>query len=223
MSDAQHDLLMLSLSKFYSHAEHINLITPIIQGKSPISLRLMDWFVTNYSKKTSTFIKTCNVYMSYRSQLKAYSKQQFDPFRRRDRITFYYNAENSIETTIGQLNFFRWVIQNEILSYITDNLKAIEQDMFSVQKKEKEKEKEKEREREREREREKGLSSSPSDEENEKEKEGYPSGIHKNKMVIKLTGNQEREKEDVKKRSELSKSFVKNMNRFECSRTINFN
>jgi len=221
MSDAQHDLLMLSLSKFYSHAEHINLITPIIQGKSPISLRLMDWFVTNYSKKTSTFIKTCNVYMSYRSQLKAYSKQQFDPFRRRDRITFYYNAENSIETTIGQLNFFRWVIQNEILSYITDNLKAIEQDMFSVQKKEKEKE--------RERKREKGLSSSSSDEENEnenekeKEKEGYPSGTHKNKMVIKLTGNQEKEKEDVKKRSELSKSFVKNMNRFECSRTINFN
>ena len=212
MSDAQHDLLMLSLSKFYSHAEHINLITPIIQGKSPISLRLMDWFVTNYSKKTSTFIKTCNVYMSYRSQLKAYSKQQFDPFRRRDRITFYYNAENSIETTIGQLNFFRWVIQNEILSYITDNLKAIEQDMFSVQKKEKEKE--------REREKEKGLSSSPSDEEKE-----FTSGTYKNKMVIKLTGNQEKEKEkeDVKKRSELSKSFVKNMNRFECSRTINFN
>lgn len=212
MSDAQHDLLMLSLSKFYSHAEHINLITPIIQGKSPISLRLMDWFVTNYSKKTSTFIKTCNVYMSYRSQLKAYSKQQFDPFRRRDRITFYYNAENSIETTIGQLNFFRWVIQNEILSYITDNLKAIEQDMFSVQKKEKEKEREKE----------KGLSSSPSDEEKE-----FTSGTYKNKMVIKLTGNQEKEKEkekeDVKKRSELSKSFVKNMNRFECSRTINFN
>ena len=206
MSDAQHDLLMLSLSKFYSHAEHINLITPIIQGKSPISLRLMDWFVTNYSKKTSTFIKTCNVYMSYRSQLKAYSKQQFDPFRRRDRITFYYNAENSIETTIGQLNFFRWVIQNEILSYITDNLKAIEQDMFSVQKKEKEKERDKD----------KGSSSSPSDEE-----KGYPSGTHKNKIVIKLTSSQE--KEDVKKRSELSKSFVKNMNRFECSRTINFN
>lgn len=164
------DLLMLSLAKFYSNADHIDCITPIIQGKSPISLRLLDWFVTNYSKKRSTFINTTNVYISYRSQLKAYSKQQFDPFRRRDRIAFFYDAENSIETTIGQLNFFRWVIQNDILTYITENLAAIEKDMFSVQKKTAE-------------------LAAPGD----------------------------------SKRCELSKSFVKNMNRFDCVRTIDFN
>ena len=130
------DLLMTSLSKFYADKRNIESIEPIINGKSDISLRLLDWFVTNYCKKTVTVInsETFNVYLSYRSQLKAYSKQQFDPFRRRDRITFFYDKGASIETTIGQLNFFRWVIQNGILEFISENIKMIEQDMFSVQK-----------------------------------------------------------------------------------------
>jgi hypothetical protein len=75
-----------------------------------------------------------NVYLSYRSQLKAYSKQQFDPFRRRDRITFISTDNQSLETTIGQLNFFRWVLQNDILDYVTLHLDEIEQDMIKTQK-----------------------------------------------------------------------------------------
>jgi hypothetical protein len=135
------DLLMLSLSKYYTKTT-INKILPIIEGESNISLRLIDWFVTNYSKKYNTVVTKIqsnniihfNVYLSYRSQLKAYSKQSFDPFRRRDRITFFYDKENSIETTIGQLNFFRWIIQNDILDYIIHNLKDIEADMINIQK-----------------------------------------------------------------------------------------
>ena len=135
------DLLMLSLSKFYTRPI-INRIIAVVDGQSNISLRLIDWFVTNYSKKYNTIITKAknnnvihfNVYLSYRSQLKAYSKQLFDPFRRRDRITFYYDKENNIETTIGQLNFFRWIIQNEILEYIMANLKDIESDMIRIQK-----------------------------------------------------------------------------------------
>ena len=135
------DLLMLSLSKYYTK-NTINKILPIIEGESNISLRLIDWFVTNYSKKYNTVVTKIqsnniihfNVYLSYRSQLKAYSKQSFDPFRRRDRITFFYDKENIIETTIGQLNFFRWIIQNDILDYIIHNLKDIEADMINIQK-----------------------------------------------------------------------------------------
>lgn len=135
------DLLMLSLSKFYTKTV-VNKIINVVNGQSHISLRLIDWFVTNYSKKYNTVITKeknnnvihFNVYLSYRSQLKAYSKQLFDPFRRRDRITFYYDKENCIETTIGQLNFFRWIIQNEILEHITANMKTIETDMVKIQK-----------------------------------------------------------------------------------------
>lgn len=137
------DLLMLSLSTFYSQRNSMARIIPIVDGMSDVSLRLVDWFVTNYAKKNNTILARVvsplntvhfNVYLSYRSQLKAYSKQQFDPFRRRDRILFYYEKTKSIETTIGQLNFFRWVLQNDILDYISDNIRHIEADMIRSQK-----------------------------------------------------------------------------------------
>lgn len=139
------DLLMISLSKFYSQKQHINKLLTIIEpskGEQRISLRLIDWFVTNYSKKNNTIITKeknnniihFNVYLSYRSQLKAYSKQLFDPFKRRDRITFYFDNNKSIETTIGQLNMFRWIIQSDILDYIHNNLEEIEKDMITTQK-----------------------------------------------------------------------------------------
>jgi len=136
------DLLMSSLSKFYHTRNNINFIIPIIEGTADISLRLIDWFVTNYSKKNNIVITKeqnrnifhFNVYLSYRSQLKAYSKQLFDPFRRRDRITFLYDQDKHLETTIGQLNFFRWVLQNDILDYINENIEDIEKDMIKTQK-----------------------------------------------------------------------------------------
>lgn len=137
------DLLMLSLSRFYMKDNNINIIKEVINGKHRISLRLLDWFVTNYSKKNNTCIQNTNgeylkVYLSYRAQLKAYSKQQFDPFRRRERISFIYDTDKNLETTIGQLNFFRWVLENNIIEYIYANIYDIEQDMIDAQKKKKE-------------------------------------------------------------------------------------
>ena len=34
-----------------------------------------------------------------------------------------------METTIGQLNFFRWAIESKILEYIKENYEKIENDM----------------------------------------------------------------------------------------------
>lgn len=138
------DLLMMALVRFYKQNNNANMmrVLPIIEGKSVISLRLIDWFVTNFSKKYNTIIlnqtntsQFFNVYISYRQQLKAFSKQMFDPFRRRDRIKFYYDKDNNwIETTIGQLNFFKWILHNSILDYICENMELIEADMIASQK-----------------------------------------------------------------------------------------
>jgi hypothetical protein len=114
-------------------------ILPIICKSSKISLRLIDWFVTNYCKKHNiVFVRKknnntdeyFNVYSNYRSQLKAFKKIQFDPFRRRERIDFYYASDKYIETTIGQLNFFRWFVENDLLEYVKDHNDAIEDDML---------------------------------------------------------------------------------------------
>lgn len=36
-----------------------------------------------------------------------------------------------METTIGQLNFFKWAIENKIIEFIDENYEAIENDMNS--------------------------------------------------------------------------------------------
>ena len=72
-----------------------------------------------------------NVFHSYKSQLKAYSKKKFDPFCRRDRILFKIDKDHSVETTIGQLNFFKWAISNLVTDYIQMNKNEIEYDMNS--------------------------------------------------------------------------------------------
>ena len=51
---------------------------------------------------------------------------------RRDRIEFEYMENNEIkkiETTIGQLNFFKWAIDNLIIDYIIKDYNTIEKDM----------------------------------------------------------------------------------------------
>ena len=157
------ELLLVRLNKFYQDNKNKNQLIKILNGETKISLRIIDWFVTNYSKKhfieyivqdkikspkRSTLKKTTfnkisqkntgrytsanrqfNVFLSYRSQLNAYSKKQFDPFCRRNRIDFYFNDNEFITTTVGQLNFFRWALSNNVIEYILKNYDDIEVDM----------------------------------------------------------------------------------------------
>ena len=75
--------------------------------------------------------KRFKVYIDYKLKLKAYSKKRFDPFCRWDRITIPYKQDTYIQTTIGQLNFFRWALENKILECIEKNLTKINNDMNS--------------------------------------------------------------------------------------------
>jgi len=129
----QNGLLYSNLAEFYKNENHLNQMLSIVTGESKISLRIVDWFVTNYAKKNYTLYVVDNerfkVYFDYKLKLKAYSKKRFDPFCRWDRINIPYKNNTSIETTLGQLNFFKWVIENKIIEYIENNYAIIEQDM----------------------------------------------------------------------------------------------
>ena len=132
-------LLLVSLNRFYSSKKNLEEISSIILGTSKLSLRLIDWYVTTHCKRHNIVYilnnnEYFNVYLNYRSQLKAFKKTQFDPFRRRERITFSVDNDNNVYTTIGQLNFFRWAIQNKILKPIEKNLNHLETLMLSEQK-----------------------------------------------------------------------------------------
>jgi hypothetical protein len=123
---------------FYKNDDNLTRMLKIITGESKISLRIVDWFVTNYAKKNFTLYNITNkfgdnvrfkVYIDYKLKLKAYSKKRFDPFCRWDRISIPYTNGKFIETTIGQLNFFKWAIENKVVDYIEENYTDIEKDM----------------------------------------------------------------------------------------------
>lgn len=127
------------LDKYFSTCEtfQIQRMIDIINGEHTISLRFLDWFVTRYCDlyKTTIIVKentandnysNFNINISYAAQLKSVTKKYFDPFKRNNK--FYFTLEKqkiSFLTTLGQLNFFRWAISNDIINYTITNYKNI--------------------------------------------------------------------------------------------------
>lgn len=149
---------MKSLTEFYSKGDNMKRFLDIVGysneennnpgKKNVVSRRILDWFVTSYSKRhnitydlydpllnkdspkrTIGEMAPFNVYRDYRAQLKSIQKEYFDPFMRRERIRFYYETDKYKTTTVGQMNFFRWALSNKIIEYILLNMENIEYDM----------------------------------------------------------------------------------------------
>lgn len=126
------------IKEFYKKCseEEIIKIINIIEGKYKISLRFLDWFVTRYCYLYKTSIKINNNYnkeldfninISYKAQLKSFKKNYFDPFRRKNKFEHLFdNYPNySILTTLGQLNFLKWVLSFDIIKYVENNFDDI--------------------------------------------------------------------------------------------------
>lgn len=152
-------LLLTSLTAYFQrHPDHRNLLFDLVTGRSPLSLRVIDWFLTHYAKSHQVIywlddharrmheefpadggphLRKFHMYYEYRAQLKSYTKMYFDSFRRHERITFVLEQEplRTIDTTVGQLNLFRWALQNQVITFIQHHLTEIEEHMAQHQKK----------------------------------------------------------------------------------------
>jgi len=120
------DVLLESLTRFFSEPNNSERLSDILTHKNGVSLRNLEWFVTNYAKNKQVTYKTPSgkqftVHVAYKSSLDGYSKKLFDPFCRTERIDF-----QGFKTTVGQLNFLRWVIQNNIIDYLKKELNSRE-------------------------------------------------------------------------------------------------
>ena len=104
------------------------ILMPLIcnRGK-PISLRLLDWVVTNFAKKYRIgyiheselepgIERHVNVYNSYQTNLDMFKRKNFDPFRRRARV-FFFIDDVKYETTPGQLQFVLWAFKYGVIDY----------------------------------------------------------------------------------------------------------
>lgn len=134
MIEGKHDVLLKSLEKFYDDPAIFDIFKNVVTGQTRMSLRVLDWLVTNYSKKKNVVYTArvgdrdvaFNLFLEYKSALKGFSKRLMDPFCRRGRVCF-----KGVETTCGQLNFFRWAITHGVLDYATQHHDDIEQDMLN--------------------------------------------------------------------------------------------
>jgi len=155
--DGKHELSLRMIDWLVTrYAKNNNIIYWINENDDNIYYNLPD----NYSSEK---YRKINLYLDYRAQLKSFKKFNFDAFRRHERITFYIgdktnekinnnndnnndnnnnnNNDNNndydyIETTIGQLNFFKWAFNNKIIIYALQNQKNIYENMskFSYKK-----------------------------------------------------------------------------------------
>ena len=85
----QNSLLLNKLISFYKENNYLDKILTIINGENKMSLRLIDWFVTNYAKKNFIVYniqekngknRRFKVYTDYKLKLKAYSKNALTHF-----------------------------------------------------------------------------------------------------------------------------------------------
>jgi hypothetical protein len=144
--NTQQQWLLNTLLEFYQNTDYLETLKLIInreytvKNHKKLSIRMVNWFVTNYAKQNFTVYDVPSaidgengrrffVWTNYKSTEDSYSKQLFDPYCRKDRILIPYKEEQRIETTIGQLHFFKWAILNRVLDYIEEHYDEIEKDM----------------------------------------------------------------------------------------------
>ena len=100
-----------------------------------------------YNDELAGFNDLFMIHDNYKCKLKEYNKKNFDPFCRWERVTMTYEREQiikdgeiitikekSFETTVAQLNFFKWIIENHILDYIIENFEEINKSMNEFEK-----------------------------------------------------------------------------------------
>lgn len=138
-----------SIDKFYKQlpSKDIKFMMSVIDGESDISLRLLDWLVTKHSDKNAITVKQSqdendkiNVRISYKAQLKSYGKRYFDPCKRYKKFFYVFvidGVKKKYLTTIGQLNFFKWSFEHNVITYVRDNYEDLFSEMLSSNKQDK--------------------------------------------------------------------------------------
>ena len=133
------EVLLKSVLEWYNADEsRVRQFNDIVKHKNGLSLRIIDWLITNFSKKVSVSIETHGIpgdlYRDYHKNLSAYNKKNFDPFARRQRICILMFGSEKRFSTIGQLNFFRWFLEKNLCVFLLENKPLIEKHMREYEK-----------------------------------------------------------------------------------------
>ena len=127
-------MLLARLRREYTADVARTVLIPLLTKRSPVSLRVLDWTVVNWSKKHNVVCvsphtgESVNISQAYANTLGFWKRRLFDPFRRRQRIVLRAD-DGEYETTLGQANFALFLHVTGIYAYVLQNVDAIEDDM----------------------------------------------------------------------------------------------
>lgn len=125
-------IMLTSLRSYFDTHPHVFVsMHDICKGQSMLSLRVLDWLCTNYSKsRTGLLTDSSNIdlYHKYKNNLKGFGKRYFDPFCRRTLLELKLH-DRTMQTTLGQLNFFKWAFEHNVIEFAKLHKKSIEADM----------------------------------------------------------------------------------------------
>lgn len=126
-------LLDSVLHWFNQEQSRVKTFSDIVNHRNGLSLRIIDWLITNFSKAFSVAIESDgfprNLCKDYHKNLNAHNKKNFDPFARRRRIHIVLFGQEERVSTIGQLNFFRWFLSKDLVGFLLQNKSVIEKHM----------------------------------------------------------------------------------------------
>lgn len=136
------------LLKFFGVWEHFEILKTYRDAKDKRSATLLDWFVVDYVKTHNvtyklsldasggtSFMEHINAQQCYEAARGEFKKERFDPYARGKRITLQFkdpvtSEVHQVETSLRQLNFFRWAIVRGIIGYVENHLDTIYADMI---------------------------------------------------------------------------------------------
>ena len=132
------EVLLDSVLEWYNEdAARVESFLSIVKRKNGMSLRVIDWLVTNYSKTRSVILETEGVprdlNRDYQKNLSAYNKRNMDPFARKNKISITIPGKEARSSTVGQLNFFRWFLKNGIDAFLQKNKGLVEEHMKAAE------------------------------------------------------------------------------------------
>lgn len=110
--------MSIELCEYFNNLpkNQLDKMLEILNGESRITLRLLDFIMYHVGILDDEHRE---IQLNYKKELGFFGRSLFDPFKRINKFNWrVYGYDIEIETSIGQLNFFKWCFDNEIINYV---------------------------------------------------------------------------------------------------------
>lgn len=129
-------VLEKSILDFFSNETNFSALKAIISNKHT-QPRLIDYYVTQFSKNTPEFFldygNINDVYNSYKLQLKGYHKRHFNLFDKKNICTIKCGS-HFLLLPLAKVNVYRWLISHKITDILEEKHALIQKNYYDFRK-----------------------------------------------------------------------------------------